>query len=146
MEARRKTSDVWKRKNRNNVTDPAFQPYIAQAWASFQADKSSMDGHSTKKVRFDGVVVLAHPTIHSNLQVASVLEELEILSPKVHQAQQPGLSSVAAPITMTPPSSLWKTVPSTSADISRSKTIGNTSSPTSNANQPSSYSLTNQYM
>jgi hypothetical protein len=40
-----------------NVAEPDFQPYIAQAWASFQAERGSKDSHPTKRVHFDGVAV-----------------------------------------------------------------------------------------
>ena len=37
------------------ATIPDFQPYIAQAWASFQADKAARN--KEKQVRFDGIQV-----------------------------------------------------------------------------------------
>ena len=40
------------------VADVDFQPYIAQAWMSFQADKALKD--KGKHVRFDGVQVPPH--------------------------------------------------------------------------------------
>jgi hypothetical protein len=66
-----------------NVTDPDFQPYIAQAWASFQAERGSKDSHPTKRIRFDGVAVPTQQFVCSNPQSTLVSEELEIVSPEV---------------------------------------------------------------
>ncbi|KIK80802.1 hypothetical protein PAXRUDRAFT_157652 [Paxillus rubicundulus Ve08.2h10] len=53
-------------------TDPDFQPYFAQAWASYQADRSAKDRPCGKRVRFDGVEVPAHPSGLGNLCAATV--------------------------------------------------------------------------
>jgi hypothetical protein len=66
-----------------NVTDPDFQPYIAQAWASFQVERGLKDSRPTKRVHFNGVAVPTRQGVRSNPQSASVLEELEIISPEV---------------------------------------------------------------
>jgi hypothetical protein len=71
-----------------NVAEPDFQPYITQAWASFQAEQGLKDSRPTKRVRFDGVAVPTRQVVRSNPQSTSVSEELEIVSPEVRQAQQ----------------------------------------------------------
>jgi hypothetical protein len=49
-----------------NVAEPDFQPYIAQAWASFQAERGSKDSRPTKRVCFDGVAVPTRQIVPSN--------------------------------------------------------------------------------
>jgi hypothetical protein len=128
-----------------NVAEPDFQPYITQAWASFQAEQGSKDSRPTKRVRFDGVAV---PTrrqgIRSNPQSTSVSEALEIVSPEVRQAQQTGQSTSGIPMGAQP-SMLRKTVPGTSAENFGTKAPGNTSTQASHANPTSPYSPTSQY-
>ena len=45
------------------IADTDFQPYIAQAWASFQVDKASKD--KGKCIRFDGVQVPPHRKLNA---------------------------------------------------------------------------------
>jgi hypothetical protein len=127
-----------------NVAEPDFQPYIAQAWASFQAEQGSKDSHPTKRVRFEGVAVPTQQGVRSNPQSTSVLEELEIVSPEVQQAQQTGQSTSGIPMGVQP-SMLRKTAPGTSAKSFGTKAPGNTSTQASNANLSSPYSLASQY-
>ena len=78
-------------------TIPDFQPYIAQAWASFQADKAARD--KGKQVRFDGVQVPPRkkPTDQS------VPATKEILSPDLQQNIPPASSaSCSTPILVQP--------------------------------------------
>jgi hypothetical protein len=109
-----------------NVAEPDFQPYITQAWASFQAERGSKDSRPTKKVRFDGVAVPTRQVVRSNPQSASVLEELEIVSPEVQQAQQTGQSTSGIPMGAQP-SMLKKKVPGTLAENLGTNAPGNTS-------------------
>ncbi|KIK76911.1 hypothetical protein PAXRUDRAFT_17860 [Paxillus rubicundulus Ve08.2h10] len=67
-------------------TDPDFQPYFAQAWASYQADRSAKDRPRRKWVQFNGVEVPAHPSGLGNLCAATVADE--IVSPEVQEARE----------------------------------------------------------
>jgi hypothetical protein len=116
-----------------NVAELDFQPYIAQAWASFQAERGLKDSCPTKRVHFDGVAVPTQQVIHSNLQSTSVSEELEIVSPEVRQAQQTGQSASRIPMGAQP-SVLRTTAPGTSVENFGTKAPGNTSAQASNAN------------
>jgi hypothetical protein len=127
-----------------NVAEPDFQPYIAQAWASFQAERGLKDSRPTKRVRFDGVVVPTQQVIHSNPQSASVSEELEIVSPEVRQAQQTGQSTSGIPMGAQP-SMLKKKAPGTWAENLGTNALGNTSAQASYANPSSPYSPAGQY-
>ena len=66
------------------VVDEAFQPYVTEAWASFQADKASRK-QSQKQVHFDGVKMLPHKSPNPDSYWATVTEEMEILSPELQQ-------------------------------------------------------------
>jgi hypothetical protein len=127
-----------------NVAEPDFQPYIAQAWASFQAERGSKDSHPTKRVRFDGIAVPTRQVVCSNPQSASVSEELEIISPEVWQAQQTGQSISGIPMGAQP-SVLKKKVPGTTAENLGTNVPGNTSAQASHANLSSPYSPAGQY-
>jgi hypothetical protein len=127
-----------------NVADPDFQPYIAQAWASFQAERDLKDSHSTKRVRFDGIAVASRKAIQSIPQPTSVLDEMEIVSPEVCQAQQSG-PQTSGSSTVAQPSALRRTTSGMSVDTSGTKAPGNIHAHASNANQPSSYSPAGQY-
>ncbi|KIK75472.1 hypothetical protein PAXRUDRAFT_18975 [Paxillus rubicundulus Ve08.2h10] len=67
-------------------TDPNFQPYFTQAWASYQADRSAKDRPCGKRVWFNGVEVPAHPSGLGNLHAATVADE--IVSPEVQEARK----------------------------------------------------------
>ena len=69
------------------VEDVDFQPYIAQAWAAFQADRVSKDKNK-KRLHFDGVKIppRKNPSDKAaNLVLcqATVSEEMEVLSPEL---------------------------------------------------------------
>ena len=72
------------------VEDIDFQPYIAQAWVAFQADRVSKDKNK-KHLHFDGVEIPPCKTPSDkapNLEShqATVSEEMEVLSPELQQA------------------------------------------------------------
>ena len=72
------------------VEDVDFQPYIAQAWVTFQADRVLKDKNK-KHLRFDGVEIPPHKTPSDkapNLEScqATVSEEMAVLSPELQQA------------------------------------------------------------
>lgn len=70
--------------NDNNdpaFADPAFQSYIAQAWASFQSDRKDKG----KRLRFDGVEIPVRNTGRPPPRVPQVTEE--IVSPAIEAAQ-----------------------------------------------------------
>ena len=90
-----------------SLADPDFQAYIANAWAAFQADRKDRG----KRVRFDGVEMLAQKTGHAGPRAMSVAEE--VISPAI-EAMQSKLATppkVPAPVANRPLSS---TTPSTS--------------------------------
>jgi hypothetical protein len=60
--------------------DIDFQPYIAQAWVSFQVDKASKD--KGKQVRFDGVQIPLH---NKPAGRATTVSE-ELLSPELQKS------------------------------------------------------------
>ena len=69
------------------VEDINFQPYIAQAWVAFQADRVSKDKNK-KRLCFDGVEIPPHKNPSdkvANLELcrATVSEEMEVLSPEL---------------------------------------------------------------
>ena len=69
------------------VKDVNFQPYIAQAWVAFQADRVLKDKNK-KHLCFDGVKIPPHKTPSDkapNLEScqATVSEEMDVLSPEL---------------------------------------------------------------
>ena len=69
------------------VEDIDFQPYIAQAWAAFQADRVLKD-KSKKHLHFDGVKIPPCKTPsgkapNQKSHRANVSEEMEVLSPEL---------------------------------------------------------------
>ncbi|KIK75545.1 hypothetical protein PAXRUDRAFT_172526 [Paxillus rubicundulus Ve08.2h10] len=63
------------------LTDPDSQPYFAQAWVRYQADRSARDRPCGKQVWFNGVEFPACPLGLGNLCAAMVADE--IVSPEV---------------------------------------------------------------
>ena len=69
------------------VEDVDFQPYIAQAWAAFQADRVSKDKNK-KCLCFNGVEIPPCKTppdkaLNPESHQATVSEEMEVLSPEL---------------------------------------------------------------
>ena len=69
------------------VKDINFQPYIAQAWAAFQADRVSKDKNK-KRLHFNGVEIPPCKTppdkaLNPESCQATVSEEMEVLSPEL---------------------------------------------------------------
>ena len=67
--------------------DVDFQPYIAQAWVAFQADRVSKDKNK-KCLHFNGVEIPPHKTPLDKAPnpescQATVSEEMEVLSPEL---------------------------------------------------------------
>ena len=60
------------------LADPDFQAYIANAWAAFQADRKDKG----KRVRFDGVEMLARKTGRPGPWAALVAKEVVSLAIK----------------------------------------------------------------
>ena len=89
------------------LADPDFQAYIANAWATFQADRKDKG----KRVRFDSVEMPAQKTGHPGPLAASVAEE--VISPPIKAMWSKSATppKVPAPVANRPPSS---TPPSTS--------------------------------
>jgi hypothetical protein len=85
------------------VADPEFQPYFANAWASFQANKAGKEGQSGKRVRFDGVQVPPKTFARGGGRQATVSEEIE--SPEVQATRQSTTTSAAPSRTTAPTSS-----------------------------------------
>ena len=59
-----------------------FQPYIAQAWASFQAHKASKEGHPQKGIWFNGIAVPAKQATKPNSKAATMSDEMELILPR----------------------------------------------------------------
>ena len=89
------------------LADPDFQAYIANAWATFQADRKDKG----KRVRFDGVEMPARKTGRPGPRAASVAKE--VVSPAIEAMRSKSATppKVPAPVASRPPSS---TPPSTS--------------------------------
>ncbi|KIO09543.1 hypothetical protein M404DRAFT_93284, partial [Pisolithus tinctorius Marx 270] len=87
-----------------DLADPDFQAYVAQAWATYQADK----GNKGAKAHFNGVEITARPVAHPanppQVDPCTATVEEEIISPGVqssraaHQASDP---SAPAPMSTT---------------------------------------------
>ena len=89
------------------LADPDFQAYIANAWAAFQANRKDKG----KRVRFDGVEMLARKIGHPGPRSASVAEEVVSLVIEAMRSKLATPPKVPAPVANRPPSS---TPPSTS--------------------------------
>ena len=130
------------------LTDPEFQPYIAQAWASFQADRTSKDASSApskgKRVRFDGVVIPPRTSWSTDPCAASVSEEQEILSPEVQRSSQAAAARSACPATP-PVDSRIHNLKATDSSGSNQPSSSMPSSTSSNANGSSSFVPSSQY-
>ncbi|KIO04903.1 hypothetical protein M404DRAFT_105924, partial [Pisolithus tinctorius Marx 270] len=95
-----------------DLADPDFQAYVAQAWATYQADKGNKGAviPHEKKARFDGVEITARP-VALNPHAATVEEE--IISPGVQSSC--ATCQASKPSTPAPTSSTMKPyVPPTS--------------------------------
>jgi hypothetical protein len=101
----------------SSSADIDFQPYIAQAWASFQADKASKD--KGKRVRFDGVQI---PLCNKPAGRAATVSE-ELLSPELQKSTKDK--------SLLPPS----------ASTSSSTSVPHPTSSTSTSNQSGSSAL-----
>ena len=130
------------------LTDPEFQPYIVQAWASFQADRTSKDTSSApskgKRVHFDSVMIPPRTSWSTDPRMASVSGEQEIFSPEVQQSSQAAAARSVHPAT--PP--VDSQIPDPKAtDSSRSNQPSSSmpSSTSSNANGSSSFVPSSQY-
>ena len=78
------------------VEDVDFQPYIAQAWAAFQADRVLKDKNK-KRLCFDGVEIppcktLLDKALNPESRRATVSEEMEVLSPELQQVAKATLA------------------------------------------------------
>ncbi|KAF9231116.1 hypothetical protein BU15DRAFT_68607 [Melanogaster broomeanus] len=125
------------------VEDPEFQPYFAQAWATFQADRAGKDGQRGKRVRFDGVEIPVRTSTKLNPRAAMVSEEL--LSPQVQQARgnpQAGPSRPATP--PAPAATAAHSVPAVPATPIVQGSTSNVPLKPNSANTPSA-SYPNQY-
>jgi hypothetical protein len=94
------------------VADLDFQPYFANAWTSFQADKAGKDGQSRKWVWFDSVQVPPKTFTQGGSRQATVSEEIE--SPEVQATRKS---------TITPATPSRTTAPTSSSDIPASKPL-----------------------
>ena len=130
------------------LTDPEFQPYIAQAWANFQADRTSKDASSTpskgKRVRFNGVVIPPRTSRSTDPCTASVSEEQEIFSPEVQWSSQAAAARSARPATL-PIDSWIHNLKATDSSRSNQPSSSMPSSTSSNANSSSSFVPSSQY-
>ena len=130
------------------LTDPEFQPYIAQAWASFQADRTLKDASSApskgKRVRFDSVVIPPRTSRSMDPCTASVSEEQEILSPEVQQSSQAAATRSTCPATL-PVDSRIHNPKATDSSGSNQPSSSMPSSTSSNANSSSSFVPSSQY-
>ena len=78
------------------VEDVDFQPYIAQAWVAFQADRVSKDKNK-KCLCFDGVKIPPCKTpldraLNPESRQATVSEEMEVLSPELQRVAKATLA------------------------------------------------------
>ena len=130
------------------LTDPEFQPYIVQAWASFQADRTSKDTSSApskgKRVCFNGVVIPPRTSQSTDPRAASVSEEQEILSPEVQRSSQAAAARSAHPATP-PVDSQIHNLKATDSSRSNQPSSSMPSSTLSNANASSFFVPSSQY-
>ncbi|KAF9232558.1 hypothetical protein BU15DRAFT_67348 [Melanogaster broomeanus] len=85
-----------------DVDDPAFQPYVAAAWANFQNDMAGdRSGNRGKRVCFDGVEIPARPRPRPGPSQSGATQTTrqpkEILSPEVQAAAGQGVPRTAMP-------------------------------------------------
>ncbi|KAF9231235.1 hypothetical protein BU15DRAFT_68505 [Melanogaster broomeanus] len=125
------------------VEDPEFQPYFAQAWATFQADGAGKDGQRGKRICFDGVEIPVQTSTKPNPHAATVSEEL--LSPQVQQAR--GNTQAAPSRLATPPAPAATAAHSVPAVPAMPIVQGSTSNvpPKPNSANTPSASYLNQY-
>ena len=83
-------------------TDPDFQAYIANAWATFQADRKDKG----KRVRFDSVEMPAQKTGPPGPRAASVAKEVVSLVIEAMWSKSATPPKVPAPVANKPPSSM----------------------------------------
>ncbi|KIJ05561.1 hypothetical protein PAXINDRAFT_21195 [Paxillus involutus ATCC 200175] len=83
----------------DEVTDPEFQAFLANAWVNFQAGKGKGDQSRGKKMRFDGVEI-------PRRKAPRVTVEEEIESPAVREARAPGTRKSSPLSQSTTPESL----------------------------------------
>ena len=83
------------------VKDVNFQPYIAQPWGAFQADRVSKD-KSKKCLHFNGVKIPPHKTPLDKAPNPESPEEMGVLSPELQQAAK----ATPAPVPVWPRISL----------------------------------------
>ena len=125
-----------------------FQPYIVQAWASFQVDKASKEAHPQKCIWFDNVAVPAKQAAKPNPKAATVSDEMELISPEVQQSQQGVFLTMTQP--SAPNSSILRKDTGKAADnveLKQSAASGSSNVPPQapNAHQSSPYSPNSQY-
>ena len=89
------------------LADPDLQAYIANTWAAFQADRKDR----RKRVRFNGIEMLARKTGHAGPRAVSVAEEVVLPVIEAMWSKSATPPKVPAPVANRPLSS---TTPSTS--------------------------------
>ena len=92
--------------NSADLESQDFQPYIVQAWASFQVNKASKEGCLQKGIQFDGVAVPAKQAVKPSPKTTTVSDKMKIISPKVQQSQQGVSLTTTQPLALNP-SILW---------------------------------------